>query len=182
MTKRLFRAVRDFVLVRLPLYLRVFAIFLIFASPVLLALYFAPLGHFNTVMYHIPSFALLALSATIFYRLRWYVYYNQDPWNVDPDLLELPRHLRILFGIAVVLLLSAAFFCQGLYEQAALQETARAGSRDDPSNSQCLLLLLRRHEVRIWPITSFRCKAALRLLSDRSGHQMTGRPDWISRE
>ena len=80
MSERLFRAVRDFVLVRLPLYLRVFAIFLIFASPVVLvALYFAPLDHFNKAMYHIPSFALLALSATIFYRLRWYLYFDQDP-------------------------------------------------------------------------------------------------------
>ena len=129
MSERLFRAVRDFVLVRLPLYLRVFAIFLIFASPVVLvALYFAPLDHFNKAMYHIPSFALLALSATIFYRLRWYLHFDQDPWRADPDLLELPRHLRILFGIAIVLLFIGGIFFQGLYEQAALQETARARS------------------------------------------------------
>ena len=102
---------RDFVLVRLPDYLRVFAIFLIFASPVVLvALYFAPLNHFNKAMYHIPSFALLALSATIFYRLRWYVYFGPDPWNADRDLLEVPRHLRILFGIAIELLFIGGIF------------------------------------------------------------------------
>ena len=102
---------RDFVFVRLPHYLRVFAIFLFFASPVLATLYFGPtLDHFNKAMYHIPSFALLALSATIFYRLRWYVYFDQDPWRADPDLLELPRHLRILFGIAIVLLFIGGIF------------------------------------------------------------------------
>jgi hypothetical protein len=42
MSKHFFRAVRDFVFVRLPHYLRAFAIFLIFASPVLATLYFAP--------------------------------------------------------------------------------------------------------------------------------------------
>jgi hypothetical protein len=111
MSERFFGAVRDFVLVRLPHYLRVFAIFLIFASPVVLVtLYFAPLDHFNKAMYHIPSFALLALSATIFYRLRWYAYFDQDPWRADPDLLELPRHLRILFGIAIVLLFIGGIF------------------------------------------------------------------------
>jgi hypothetical protein len=110
MGERLFRAVRDFGLVRPSLYLRVFAILLIFASPVLVALYFAQLDHFNKAMYHIPSFALLALSAIIFYRLRWYAYYEQDPWNADPDLLELPRHLLILFGIAIVLLFIGGIF------------------------------------------------------------------------
>ena len=115
MRERLFRAVRDFVLVlvvvRLPLYFRVFAIFLMFALPVLLvALYVDTLDRFNTAMYHIPSFALLALSATIFYRLRWYVYFDQDPWRADPDLIELPRHLRILFGIAIVLLFIGGIF------------------------------------------------------------------------
>jgi hypothetical protein len=111
MSKHFFRAVRDFVFVRLPLYLRVFATFLIFASPVVLvALYFDTLDHFNNAMYHIPSFALLALSAIIFYRLRWYAYYDQAPWAADPDLLELPRHLRILFGIAIVLLFIGGIF------------------------------------------------------------------------
>ena len=111
MGERLFRAVRDFVLVRLPLYLRVFAIFLMFALPVLLvALYVDTLDHFNNAMFHIPSFALLSLSAIIFYRLRWYAYYDQDPWAADPDLLELPRHLRILLGIAVVLLFIGGIF------------------------------------------------------------------------
>ena len=115
MSERLFRTARDFVLafvvVRLPLYLRVFAIFLMFAFPVLLvALYVAPLDHLNKAMYHIPSFALLALSATIFYRLRWYAYFDQDPWNADRDLLEVPRHLRILFGIAIELLFIGGIF------------------------------------------------------------------------
>ena len=107
----LLSAVCNFVSVRLPLYLRLFAIFLIFAlPPVLVALYVAPLDHFNKAMYHIPSFALLALSVTIFYRLRWYLYFDQDPWRADPDLLELPRHLRILFGIAIVLLFIGGIF------------------------------------------------------------------------
>ena len=111
MSKHFFRAARDFVFVRLPHYLRAVAIFLIFASPVLATLYFAPtLYSFNKAMYHIPSFALLALSATIFYRLRWYAYFDQDPWRADPDLLELPRHLRILFGIAIVLLFIGLIF------------------------------------------------------------------------
>ena len=110
MSERLFSAVRDFVLVVLPLYLGVFTIVLIFALPVLVALYFAQLGHFNKAMYHIPSFALLALSAIIFYRLRWYMYYGQDPWNADRDLLEVPRHLRILFGIAIELLFIGGIF------------------------------------------------------------------------
>ena len=110
MGERLFRDVRDFVWVRLPLYLRVFAIFLIFASPVLVTLYFDTLDHFNKAMYHIPSFALLVLSAIIFYRLRWYMYYGQDPWNADRDLLEVPRHLRILFGIAIELLFIGGIF------------------------------------------------------------------------
>jgi hypothetical protein len=111
MGERLFRAVRNFVSVRLPLYLRVFAIFLIFAlPPVLVALYVAQLDHFNKAMYHIPSFALLALSATIFYRLRWYLYFGPDPWNADRDLLEVPRHLRILFGIAIELLFIGGIF------------------------------------------------------------------------
>jgi hypothetical protein len=71
MSRHFFRAVRDFVFVRLPSYLRAVAIFLLFASPVLATLYFAPaLDHFNKAMYHIPSYALLALSAIIFYRLR----------------------------------------------------------------------------------------------------------------
>jgi hypothetical protein len=41
MSEHFFRAVRDFVFVHLPLYLRAFAIFLIFASPYLLV----DLGH-----------------------------------------------------------------------------------------------------------------------------------------
>ena len=108
MSERLFRAVRDFVLVRLPLYLRVFAIFLIFASPVLVTLYFAPtLDHFNKATYHIPSFALLALSAIIFYRLRKYLDYvrmTEDPGGELHWQEELPRHVSILIGIAIVLI------------------------------------------------------------------------------
>ncbi len=48
MSRHFFGAMRDFVFVRLPHYLRAVAIFLIFASPVLATLYFAPtLDHFN---------------------------------------------------------------------------------------------------------------------------------------
>jgi hypothetical protein len=108
MSERLFRAVRDFVLVRLPHYLRVFAITLIFASPVLAALYFAPtLDHFSKAMYHIPSFALWALSAIIFYRLRKYLDYDRisrDPRGELHWQEELPRHVSILTGIAIVLI------------------------------------------------------------------------------
>jgi hypothetical protein len=76
MSKHFFRAMRDFV-VHLPLYLRAFAIFLIFASPVLATLYFyRTLDHFNKVTYHVPSFALLTLSAIIFYGLRKYFDYD----------------------------------------------------------------------------------------------------------
>jgi hypothetical protein len=67
MSRHFFRAMRDFVFVRLPHYLRAVANFLIFASPALATLYFAPtLDHFNKAMYHIPSFALLALSRSYF--------------------------------------------------------------------------------------------------------------------
>jgi hypothetical protein len=108
MSRYFFRAVRDFVLVRLPHYLRVFAIFLIFASPVLATLYFAPtLDHFNKATYHIPSFALLALSAIIFYRLRKYLDYvrmTEDPGGELHWQEELPRHVSILTGIAIVLI------------------------------------------------------------------------------
>jgi hypothetical protein len=48
MSQHVFRAVRDFVFVRLPHYLRAFAIFLIFASPVLATLYFAPRSIIST--------------------------------------------------------------------------------------------------------------------------------------
>ena len=47
---------RDFTVVYLPLYLRAFAIFLIFASPVLAALHFHDtLCYFDKVVYHVPS-------------------------------------------------------------------------------------------------------------------------------
>ena len=108
MSKHFFRAVRDFVFVRLPRYLRAFAIFLIFASPVLAALYFAPtLVHFNKVTYCVPSFALFALSAIIFYGLRKYLDYDRMTREASGGLHwqeELPRHARILIGIAIVLL------------------------------------------------------------------------------
>jgi hypothetical protein len=100
---------RDFALVHLPLYLRVFAIFLIFASPVLATLYFYPtLDHFNKVTYCVPSFALFALSAIIFYGLSKYLDYDRisrDPWGELHWQEELPRHASILIGIAIVLLL-----------------------------------------------------------------------------
>jgi hypothetical protein len=77
---------------------------------VLVAKYFDTLDHFNNAMYHIPSFALLSLSAIMFYRFRWYAYHDQDPWAADRDLLEVPRHLRILFGIAIMLLFIGGIF------------------------------------------------------------------------
>lgn len=68
---------RDFVFVHLHLYLRVFAIWA--------TLYFYPmLDHFNKVTDCIPSFALFALSAIIFYGLRKYLDYDRiskDPWG-----------------------------------------------------------------------------------------------------
>lgn len=98
---------RDFAFVHLPLYLRGFAILLIFASPVLATLYFAPtLDHFNKAMYHIPSFALLALSAIIFYGLRYYLDDDRFPRDPRGELRwqeQLPRHVSILMGIAIVL-------------------------------------------------------------------------------
>jgi hypothetical protein len=109
MSRHFFRAVGDFVFVRLPRYLRVFSIFLIFVSPVLATLYLAPtLDHFNKAMYHIPSFALFAVSAIIFYRLRKYLDYvrmTEDPSGELHWQEKLPRHASILGGIAIVLLM-----------------------------------------------------------------------------
>ena len=110
MSKHFFRAVRDFVFVRLPHYLRAVAIFLIFASPVLATLYFHPmLVHFNKVTYCVPSFALFALSAIIFYGLRKYLDYDRisrDAWGElhwqeelpvrDFVFVRLPHYLREL--------------------------------------------------------------------------------------
>ena len=98
---------RDFAFVQLPRYLRVFAIFLIFASPVLASLYFNPtLVHFNKVTYCVPSFALFALSAIIFYGLRYYLDYDRfsrEPWGEISFQENLPRHVSILLGIAIEL-------------------------------------------------------------------------------
>jgi hypothetical protein len=109
MSRHFFRAMRDFGFVRLPHYLRVFAIFLIFVSPVLVTVYFyAALEHFNDVTYAVPSFALLALSAIIFYGLGKYLDYDRmtrDPWGELYWQEELPRHASILAGIATVLLI-----------------------------------------------------------------------------
>jgi hypothetical protein len=152
MSERLFRAVRDFVLVRLPRFLRVFAMFLIFASPVVLvALYFAPLDHFNTAMYHIPSFALLALSATIFYRLRWYAYFGEDPGGRTQICWSYPGILGSSSESQSSCCLSAAFFFQGLYEQAALQETARPRPRS--RLLRCIVsYFICRHQVRAFAV------------------------------
>jgi hypothetical protein len=102
----LFRALRNFAFAHWPRCLHAFAVFLIFASPVLATLHFYPtLDHFNKVTNYVPSFALIALSAIIFYKLSWYFfYYDQEPWG-GPDLLELPRHVGVLVGIAIVLLI-----------------------------------------------------------------------------
>jgi hypothetical protein len=115
MSRHFFRAMRDFAFVHLPRYLRVFAIFLIFASPVLVSLYFNPtLVHFNKVTYCVPSFALFALSAIIFYGLRYYLDYDlryyldydrfsREPWGEISFQENLPRHVSILLGIAIEL-------------------------------------------------------------------------------
>jgi len=123
MSKHFPRAERDFVLVRLPRYLRAFAIFLLFASPVLATAYFFPtLDHFNKAMYHIPSFALLGLSAIIFYRLRWYFLLAQhQEIEGGAYLLELPWHVSILVGVAIELLFFGGIFFQALYKQTALR-------------------------------------------------------------
>jgi len=76
------RAMRDFVFVYLPLYLRGFAIFLIFASPVLAALHFHDaLCYFDKVVYYVPSFGLFALSVIWIvygYGLEKYIDYEQN--------------------------------------------------------------------------------------------------------
>jgi hypothetical protein len=59
-------------------------------------------------MYHILPFALLALSAIIFYRLRKYLDYvrmTEDPGGELHWQEELPQPARILSGIAIVLLM-----------------------------------------------------------------------------
>jgi hypothetical protein len=108
MSKHFFRAARDFGFVRLPHYRRAVAIFLIFASPVLATLYFAPmLDHFNKAIYYILSSALFALSSIIFYRLTKYLDYDRisrDPRGELRWQEELPRHVSILIGIAIVLI------------------------------------------------------------------------------
>ena len=129
---------RDFAFVRLPHYLRAVAILLIFASPVLATLYFAPtLDHFNKALYHIPSFVLLALSAIIFCRLRKYLDYDRMSREVSgelhwQDLLELPRASSSQSCCRVL----ASFFSQSLYEQTALQKTQRVLQPTSRSNSR----------------------------------------------
>ena len=89
---------RDFTFVYLPLYLRGFAIFLIFASPVLAALHFHDaLCYFDKVVYHVPSFGLFALSVIWIiygYGLEKYIDYEQT--LSDPSGATLPgrRPLR----------------------------------------------------------------------------------------
>ena len=89
---------RDFTFVYLPLYLRAFAIFLIFASPVLAALHFHDtLCYFDKVVYHVPSFGLFALSVIWIiygYGLEKYIDYEQT--LSDPSGATLPgrRPLR----------------------------------------------------------------------------------------
>ena len=139
MSERLFRAARDFVLVRLPLNLRVFAMFLIFASPaVLVALYFDTLDHFNNAMYHIPSFALLALSAIIFYRFRWYAYYDQVPWAADRDLGATPGILGSSSESQSCCCLSGAFFARAfMSKQHFRKQHALAAEIHRTANQVC---------------------------------------------
>jgi len=93
---------RDFTFVYLPLYLRAFAIFLIFASPVLAALHFHDaLCYFDKVVYHVPSFGLFALSViwiSYGYGLEKYIDYEQtlsDPWGARHTSI-LRRHLAAI--------------------------------------------------------------------------------------
>jgi hypothetical protein len=109
MSKHFFRAIRDFSIVHLPLSIRAFAIFLIFTLPVLAALYFhTALDEFNKKMNSIPSFTLLALSGIIFYTLRYYLDYDKfvrEPGSEIYFQEYLPLHVRILLGIAILLLI-----------------------------------------------------------------------------
>src|SRR5215471_414554 len=100
---------RDFVSVHLPLYLRGFAIFLIFASPVLAALQFHDaICHFDKVMYHVPAFGLLPLSVIWIiygYGLEKYIDYEQtlsDPSGAR-HYRDVDRYAMIIIGTQIVL-------------------------------------------------------------------------------
>ena len=129
MSERLFRAVRDFVLVRLPLYLRVFAIFLIFASPiVLVALYFA--RSIISTKRCITSRPLhCSRSRRPYFTDLGGIYTStKTPGGRTQICWSYPGILGSSSESQSCCCLSAEFFFQGLYEQAALQETARARS------------------------------------------------------
>ena len=106
---------RDLLFVHLPLYLRGFAIFLIFASPVLAALHFHDaLCHFDKVMYHVPAFGLLPLSVIWIiygYGLEKYIDYEQtlsDPSGA--------RHYRGAdrYAIIIIVAQTVLFFVGGI--------------------------------------------------------------------
>ena len=106
---------RDFVFVYLPLYLRGFAIFLIFASPVLAALHFHDaLCYFDKVVYYVPSFGLFALSVIWIiygYGLEKYIDYEQNlkrPLG-RATLPRVDRYAIIIIGTQIVL-----FFVSGI--------------------------------------------------------------------
>ena len=106
---------RDLLVVRLPLYLRGFAIFLIFASPVWAALHFhEALCYFDKVMYHVPAFGLFALSViwiTYGFGLENHIDYEQtlsDP-SGGRHYRNIDRYFIIIFGTMIVL-----FFVGGI--------------------------------------------------------------------
>ena len=106
---------RDLVFVRLPLYLRGFAIFLIFASPVLAALHFHDaLCYFDKVVYHVPSFGFFALSVIWIiygYGLEKCIDYEQtlsDPSGAR-HYRDVDRYAIIIIGTQIVL-----FFVSGI--------------------------------------------------------------------
>ena len=106
---------RDFTFVYLPLYLRAFAIFLIFASPVLAALHFHDtLCYFDKVVYHVPSFGLFALSAIWIiygYGLEKYLDYEQTLSDLSGARhhRDVDRYAIIIIGTQIVL-----FFVSGI--------------------------------------------------------------------
>jgi len=106
---------RDLVFMHLPLYLRGFAIFLIFASPVLAALHFHDaLCYFDKVMYHVPAFGLFGLSLIWIisgYGLEKYMDYEQtlsDP-SGGRHYRDVDRYFVIIFGTMIGL-----FFVGGI--------------------------------------------------------------------
>jgi hypothetical protein len=96
----------------LPSFVRVIAIVLMVVSPFVAVAHFYPaLDRLNKAAHHIPAFTLVALSAIIFYRIRWYIFLisEVEPWTI-PDLQYLPRRAQILVVVALMLLLMGLLF------------------------------------------------------------------------